>query len=186
MYSALVADQQVVVKRFDVTENTKQAIAAKQSFLQEATMMTNLLHPNLLPYALLFCVLCACCDNFSFLHLVGWPVFFGCVVLIASSRSWFGRCHRLLTVSTPDMCRLLGVSYTSLAYFIVTPLLRRGSLDKNLYVNDMYMPLSIRLNCLCCVARGLLHLHVSHCVFHHGIVDASYVVMLQCRTSPQP
>lgn len=46
------------------------------------------------------------------------------------------------------------------AYLIVMPLLRRGSLDKNLYVPDMHMSLEVRLNCLSGVAKGLHYLHV--------------------------
>jgi hypothetical protein len=46
------------------------------------------------------------------------------------------------------------------AYLIVMPLLRRGSLDKNLYVPDMHMSLQVRLNCLHGVAKGLHYLHV--------------------------
>jgi hypothetical protein len=45
----MLNDQPVVVKRFDKTENTKTALAAKQSFLQEASMMMPLNHPNILP-----------------------------------------------------------------------------------------------------------------------------------------
>jgi hypothetical protein len=56
VYAATLIGQSVVVKRFDKTENPKTALAAKQSFLQEAYMMMPLRHPNILPYAVLFCI----------------------------------------------------------------------------------------------------------------------------------
>lgn len=50
MYAAIVSSQSVVVKKFDCTENPKQARAAKQSFVQEASIMIEMSHPNILKY----------------------------------------------------------------------------------------------------------------------------------------
>ncbi len=45
---AHVNEQPVVVKRFDFMENQKQANIARLSFLQEASMLARMSHPNII------------------------------------------------------------------------------------------------------------------------------------------
>lgn len=64
------------------------------------------------------------------------------------------------SLNHPNLLEYCGTVILPDALLLVTPLYRRSSLEKNLYLQDQAMPLSLRLNILLDVARGLSHLHV--------------------------